>query len=531
MSNLEEEKKISQKGSGVNQSTSKGMTTKVMKGSFWVLLGQMVPMIATFISSPFVIRYLGAEAYGVLLLVAMIPANFAHADIGMNFSSTKFGAEAYGNGDTKKEALVVRTAAWIAFFPTLLVCILLFAFSIYIMTDFFGISSKYGEAASFGLKLTAIAFLINAMSSIFNTPQFSRLKMNLNVLINAGPRALMTLTTPFVLYHGFGIKGATLVACCTALIILMLNVFVSGRLLPELYSFTIDKKLIKPLFSFGKGIVIYGIALVFIGNIEKILLAKIMADSTKNVAYYSVAFTLANMASLFSIAMVQTLTPAFSQLLAPEKKAELQALFSRCVRVGIIILIPCCMSMIVIAKPFFTIWAGEEFGRESVLPFYVLLIGVFLGLIAYIPSAILLVAGKSSVFAKIYYTEIILYGLLAYILILKFGIIGAAFAWSIREVANAILFIFFAKKYTGLILGIKKQQKEMLYGFLVFIPIVLFAILYNNFSYWIFVLLPISLFGYLVLVWKKLAIESEKKWVLEKVKNKPSLHTLLSKYY
>ena len=70
------------------------MTTKVVKGSMWTLAGSVAPLAVSFISTPFIIRYLGAESYGVLLLVGLIPAYFSFADFGMGVASTKFAAEA-----------------------------------------------------------------------------------------------------------------------------------------------------------------------------------------------------------------------------------------------------------------------------------------------------------------------------------------------------------------------------------------------------------------------------------------------------
>ncbi len=47
------------------------MTTKVVKGSLWTLIGQVAPLAVSFVTMPFTIRLLGAEGYGVLILVAL----------------------------------------------------------------------------------------------------------------------------------------------------------------------------------------------------------------------------------------------------------------------------------------------------------------------------------------------------------------------------------------------------------------------------------------------------------------------------
>ena len=82
-----------------------GMTTRVVKGSLWTLLGQVLPMAVALIATPFTIRFLGSEAYGVVILVGLIPMYFSFADFGMGIASTKFGSEAYGEGNRKKGRL------------------------------------------------------------------------------------------------------------------------------------------------------------------------------------------------------------------------------------------------------------------------------------------------------------------------------------------------------------------------------------------------------------------------------------------
>src|SRR5262245_35025125 len=106
-----------------------GMTTKVIKGSFWGFLGQILPLPVTLITTPFIIRCLGPDSYGVLVLINLIPIYFTFADFGMNYGSTKFASEAYAAGDAESEAKIVRTAALIAFLSSLPVALLIIIFS------------------------------------------------------------------------------------------------------------------------------------------------------------------------------------------------------------------------------------------------------------------------------------------------------------------------------------------------------------------------------------------------------------------
>src|SRR4051794_17937617 len=111
------------------QNSTKGLTTKVVKGSLWTFAGQAAPLAVSFITTPFVIRLLGTEGYGVWVLVGLMPAYLAFADFGMSIASTRFAAEAYGAGDHHREARIVRTAAVVALCSSVPFAAVLFFFS------------------------------------------------------------------------------------------------------------------------------------------------------------------------------------------------------------------------------------------------------------------------------------------------------------------------------------------------------------------------------------------------------------------
>ena len=497
--------------------TTSGMTTKVVKGSFWLLAGQVLPLIATFISTPFVIRSLGSEAYGVLILIGLISTYFSFGDLGMSLASTKFGAEAYGKKLYNEEAKIIWTSASIAFCTSLVIAVPLFIFSDFIVGELLKVPHHLHEEASKGLKITSIGFVIICISGTVNTPQLSRLRMDMNTMINAGGRILMILATPVVLYLGGRIPEATIVALAAGLFILLGHLFFSTKLLPSLRQFTISKALVRPLVKFGSGAVLYGIALIVVSNLDKFLLTRLV--SVQSLAWYSVAFTFASMTSMFSYAMVQSLIPAFSQLLTPDKKEELKSLFTQTLRISILGLLPSIMFLFVIAKPFFSIWAGDEFGRESVYPYYILLVGVFFSLLVYIPNCVVISHGRPDMMARVYWIEFVPYILMTILLIQKFGIIGAALAWSIKEIINAFIFITQAKKVSQIQFSIISEIVKLGFGIMVLAIPMLFAILFKNFLPWLFVLVPCSLILYVTVAWKGYLTIQEKNWLSTRLAN------------
>ncbi|HCA59062.1 MAG TPA: hypothetical protein DEP46_13900, partial [Blastocatellia bacterium] len=303
-----------------------GMTTRVVKGSLWTLLGQVAPLAVSLAATPFTIRLLGAEGYGVFILVGLIPAYLAFADFGMSLASTRFASEAFGRGDRKEEAAVIRTAVAVALSVSVPVALGLFIFAPQIISLFAVSANLFAEAAA-ALRIGSVTFVVYFLCSILNTPQLARLRMDLNTLINAGTRIAGLIATPVAIYLGFGIVGAAAVLLAAMLFNLAGHIFFSGRLLPELFGLGISREKLRPLLKFGAGLVASSIAAVALTNAEKGILAA--AVSASALAHYTVAFTAATMMTLFAGAMIQSLIPAFSQLQGEAARERLNGLFER----------------------------------------------------------------------------------------------------------------------------------------------------------------------------------------------------------
>ena len=102
-----------------------------------------------------------------------------------------------------------------------------------------------------------------------------------------------------------------------------------------------------------------------------------------------------------------------------------------------------------VAQPFFTAWAGPQFGRESTLPLYLLMGGVIFEIMSYVPYALLLALGRTDTIARSLLWLVIPYLFASALLIHRFGAAGAAAAWSLRTLTSVSVFSWFARRSTG----------------------------------------------------------------------------------
>jgi O-antigen/teichoic acid export membrane protein len=203
--------------------------------------------------------------------------------------------------------------------------------------------------------------------------------------------------------------------------------------------------------------------------------------------------------------------------LTPEKRQQFNDLFSRSLKLSIIMLLPTLMVLFVIAKPFFTVWAGPDFGRESSGPFYILLAGLFFNIIAYIPWASIISVGRTDLTAKIHWSEVVPYAAAAVLLINYLGITGAALVWSLRVAVDSLLQLWFARRVAGAPIGLRRTAPAVLLGMVVLAPSPLLAFFYDNYSPWLLLTSSFSIVVYVAVSWRILISPDERLWIVAKL--------------
>jgi O-antigen/teichoic acid export membrane protein len=424
-----------------------GLTSRVVQGSFWNLGGQGVTMLATLVATPFTIRLLGAQSYGVLTLVHVLIGYLSFGDLGMGTASTRFGSHAYAKGDERGEATAIWSALALAVIPATTLAILLMFGAPLLVDHGLHLPASIRDVAIVAMRLAAVGFLARAVAGVFNTPAFVRLRMDLVALITAGTAAGQILLIPVVLLLGGGLTSAVMVVASAAIATAILYGIVGVRLLPTLRQPHIDRALLKPLARFGGALVVSSMTATLLANSEKVLLPRFA--SVQALAFYSIAFTLAYMPTQLPSTIVQSLVPAFSQLNVRPDRDAMQLLYRRALHGMLFWAVPAAMFVCAVAQPFFTVWAGAEFGRESTLPLYLLMGGVVAEIMTYVPYALLIALGRTDIIARLNLSLVIPYVILSAILIHRFGAIGAAIAWSLRTLTGAVALAYFAYRASG----------------------------------------------------------------------------------
>lgn len=410
----------------------------VVRGGAWNVGGQGATVLASLVATPFVIRALGSELYGLLALINAVVGYMVFADLGMAPASSRFGAAARAAGDDAAEAAVVWTSLLLAAVPALAVAFLIAVLAPTIAVDVLRLSPRVIDEAVAALRIVSLGLLARALAGVVNTPQIARMKWNVYAAITYGGTTLQTVLVPVVLALGGGFVAAVSVGTVVSFVTLLAHTVVSARLQRGLWPPRLRRNVVRPLLGFGTGILASHMTLVLLQTVDRPVLARL--TSLDEVGYYAVAASAAALLNVIPFAIGQPLFPAFTLLLAQDGEEEAGRLFSRSVRFMVIVIAPVVVVLVVTARPFLSVWAGEEFARRSAVPFYLLVGGFAFNAIAAVPGALLMARTRVRLLAVYHAVQLVPYLLLLVVLASRWGGEGAAAAWALRSAANALLY-------------------------------------------------------------------------------------------
>jgi O-antigen/teichoic acid export membrane protein len=497
------------------------MTGRVVRGSLWGIGGQALPLVASLLATPFVISALGIQGNAAWVLVNTIITTLAFSDAGMNTASTKWTAQAYARGDADEERRVLWTTLVLASVPIGVFALACALGAPWLIERLWKgpMPPELFEAAVWTLRLACGAFAVRSVAHIFNSPLLARLRIDINQCIMGGGMALQVGLIPLAL-HWRGMVGGAIVMLAVGCAMSLAQVAVASRCIPRAWKPSFDLALVRPLLSFGGPAVVSAIVVQLLANVERLMLPSL--SSPEALSFYGASATAAGVLGVVPMAMSQALLPAFSRQLASGDHAALQTLVTRAMRGIVLAVLPLSVLSCAVARPFFLFLGGPKHGWEFALnstgPFYVLVAGVFLSTLAFVPTTLMIANGFTKFAAKYSLGEFVPYIVYTALLTQQFGIYGAAAARVIRFALTCAISVPIAQKKCGVSFS---PQIASLPSFTVALALLLAPLLLlfqPGYSFGlVFAAAMLGTIGYLVVVACSVLSPSERQWAQARV--------------
>ena len=391
-------------------------------------------MIVGVVTVPAYLRLIGDARYGVLTLVWLFLGYFGLFDPGISRAAEFHIARLQGTDHNRERESVFWTAIVINLaFGLAGGLILFFAARPIFMSTFKMPDSMRGEILS-SLPWLAASVPVSIVTGMLGGALQARERFAYYNAINLGS-AIVSQLIPLGVAYRYGpdlhllipavLIARTLSAIPTGIVLLKaLPLGVGGR---------VERVHVRGLFVYGGWITVTNLLNPILSTMDRMLIGSLL--NAQAVAFYSVPFNLVSRASIIPGSLSASLFPQLTRgsreesgILASEAVSALAAVMTPLVVVGIAVL-----------PIFMRYWVGISFAQSSASVGIVLLIGIWINSLAYIPYNHLQAINRPDLVAKFHAIELIPFLGVLWLGLHFFGLIGAAWAWTLRVLIDGIL--------------------------------------------------------------------------------------------
>lgn len=426
------------KTNNISRFTSYSITGSLLaRNTLLNFIGQVVPLLVGVVAIPFIIQGLGTKRFGLLSLAWVVLGYFTIFDLGLGRATTKYVAEALGNGDEDQVPRLVWTAVTIQTVLGIVGALILVSVTPLLVKRILNIPPELVSEAKDTFYLLAISLPIVLVSSSFSGALEAAQRFD---LVNA-VRVPSSISTHSLSLVGVllelalpGIVALILIARFATLLALVILVL---RIFPKARKFSVEFALFAHLFAYGVWVTVTSIVGPVLVYFDRFLIASLLSMAA--VAYYTAPYEVVARLCIISASLVMTLFPTFSSLEAMGDRKRLEMLFARSVKYVLLAVSPIMLVLILFGRDILQLWLGSDFATQSVVVLQILALGILVNSLAQSPYALLQGVGRPDIPAKFHLLELPLYFGIAWVFTSRWGIVGAAIAWTVRSALDTLL--------------------------------------------------------------------------------------------
>ena len=407
------------------------------------LAGQIIPLVAALIAIPFVLKGLGTERFGLLNLIWVTISYFSLFDFGLGRALTQIIAEKVALKKDEDIPQFVTSALALLFGTGILAVVASIFLSPLLVSKILAVPQALQTEArhAFNILALSIPFIISAsaLRGVLEAKQrfglINLVRIPTGVLIFIGPLGSLLFTRNLI-----GISAVLAIGQLLSwggFLVMCLRVLPCISRKPHL-----QKAVVLPLLKSGGWMTVSNILSPLMVYLDRFFIGSIISLSA--VSYYSTPFEVVTRLWIIPGALLRVLFPIFTETFITDRTRSLKIMKWGYISISLATF-PIVIIVCLFAREALGLWLGVEFAAQSSLVLQILAIGVFINGLGQIPFAFIQASGRSDVTGKIHMIELPFYALFAWALIMQFGIMGAALAWSIRILIDTTVLLSFSR--------------------------------------------------------------------------------------
>jgi O-antigen/teichoic acid export membrane protein len=407
---------------------------RLLSGTLWNAAGRGLPLVLALALTPLLVHQMGIDRWGLFTLALALVGVFGVFDLGVGAALTRAIATRLGSGDMADATASAGAALAALLGLSVLIGGVAFAAVPSLVAGLLNTPPDLRQEAILAFRLLCLAaplVVVNAaLWGVLAAHQRFR-EANLATI----PVAIFYYAGPaLVLLAWQSLVGVILALLVCRLANTLSYLWLARRDMPGLGLAWPRTALVAPLLRMGGWMSASGVLTQALLYADRFLIGAVLTLSA--VAFYATPLDLVMRMWILPVAVAQALLPAMAASYLSAAAATV-ALLRRGALLVMALVLPACLILVVAGPWLLGLWLGAEFAAGGGRVLQLLALGIFFSCAAFAPGALLDAIGRPEANALWQLAQAALFLPLSFLLLLRFGIEGAALAWALRCAADA----------------------------------------------------------------------------------------------
>lgn len=412
----------------------------VKRNTIWNLAGSGIPVIAAVAFIPYILRHLGAEAFGVLTLVWALIGYFSLFDMGVGRALTYELSKLRAANDDQAISVTLKAGLLLTLAAGLLGALVMLILAPALATQWLKISPDLQHDTQLAFQIAALGVISTTITSglrgaLEGLERFDSSNIN-KIILGFCVFALPAIS---IWLHGNKLSTMTLYLVLVRVAVVLFAAYQLRRylMMPLVSGLT---QHIKPLLNYGVWITVTGIIGPLMVYGDRFFVSAAVGAAL--LPLYAIPQEGLQRLLMLPSALCGALLPK----LAAMPMHEAHQVYNNNYKRITLAMFGICVLAALLAYPTLAWWLSVDFARKAMPIVLVLCVGIWLNATALVPITLLLAKGNPRTIALFHLFEFLVYALALWWLAKQFGLIGAAWAWVGRVALDLVLLHLAAKK-------------------------------------------------------------------------------------
>jgi O-antigen/teichoic acid export membrane protein len=399
-----------------------------------------LPLLLSLATVPAYLHLIGEARYGVLAVVWVVLGYFGVFDLGLSRATANQIARMRNEPPAVRER-VFWTALSLNATVGVLGGVILFFVGQVLLENLLRVTPELRSEAVAALPWLAVAVPLTTVTLVLaGTLEGGERFLLVNSLGIFGLALFQLLPLAYAYWVNPRLPGLIMSATLALFVSTVLSFVVTAVSLPVRSRPKIDAERVGVLLRYGGWVTLTGLVSPLVSVVDRVVIGSVLG--AKAVTRYTVPYALVSRVKILSSSLARAIFPRFSML----DRSDAARVSRESLRALAAVMTVLTVVAAVTLDPFLRVWVGSEIASSSAPVGEILLIGFWLNSLAVVPFAFLQAQGRPDLPAKFHVLELAPYiGGLVFGLHFA-GIQGAAWAWSGRAAADAVLLFWAARR-------------------------------------------------------------------------------------